>query len=183
MVVIGNHISRGTSVCILAMVLCLASRASGEYESREMSNGGPNDRSSSNDFSSCTEGKCVKRTMKEITNGMWFGPRLGRRRRSEVDKQEINSEIEALANVLGNERWAFITIPASEKRQPTQFTPRLGRGSEEDPFSYADAIDRYEFEESDQPLPPIFAPRLGRRLPWAPSPRLGRQLRGAMRKI
>jgi len=75
-------------------------------------------------------------------------------------------------------------IAANEKRQVTQFTPRLGRGSEEDLFPYGDAIDRNEFDESEHPiLPPIFAPRLGRRLPWAPSPRLGRQLRGAMRKI
>ncbi|KAH0945468.1 hypothetical protein HN011_005420 [Eciton burchellii] len=189
MVIIGNPVT--SRVCVLAMLLCLASRASGEYgsilrqglpKSREMSNGESSDRSG-NDFSSCTEGKCTKRTMQEITNGMWFGPRLGRRRRSEVEKQEINPEIEALANILGNERWALVTIPANEKRQPTQFTPRLGRGSEEDLFPYGDGMDRNEFEESEHPLPPVFAPRLGRRLPWAPSPRLGRQLRGAMRKI
>jgi len=52
--------------------------------------------------------------MQEITNGMWFGPRLGRRRRSEVEKQGINPEIEALANILGNERWALVTIPGDD---------------------------------------------------------------------
>lgn len=69
-------------------------------EAREMggSNGG-----------SCIEGKCIKRTQ-DITSGMWFGPRLGKRRRSD-EKQEISPEIEVLANALDGVRWAVITIP------------------------------------------------------------------------
>ncbi|XP_011883114.1 PREDICTED: PBAN-type neuropeptides-like isoform X2 [Vollenhovia emeryi] len=177
MIVTGNPVSRATTVCILALLLCLSSRVS---ESRETSpNGGSSDgRTPSNNFGSCIEGKCIKRTTQDITSGMWFGPRLGKRRRSE-EKQEVSPEIEVLANTLDGARWAVITIPASDKRQP-QFTPRLGRGSSEDLFSYGDA---YEVDEDDRSLPPIFAPRLGRRLPWIPSPRLGRQLRNALRKL
>nr|QTE34446.1 pyrokinin [Cataglyphis nodus] len=176
----------GNTVYALALLLCLAFRASGEYELRETPNGGSNDnRSPSNEFGSCIEGKCTKRTTaQEITSGMWFGPRLGKRRRSD-EKQQINPEIEMLVNALDQSgvRWTVITIPANEKRQQTQFTPRLGRGSDEELFSYGDATDRNEIEENDRLLPPIFAPRLGRRVSWIPSPRLGRQSRSVSRKI
>nr|ADI88478.1 pheromone biosynthesis activating neuropeptide [Solenopsis geminata] len=177
MIVTRNSVNRATIVCIMAMLLCLGSRASGEYESREIgSNGGSSEsRSPSNDFGSCIDGKCIKRTSQDIASGMWFGPRLGKRYKSD-EKQELSSEIEILANALDGVRWAVITIPASDKRQP-QFTPRLGRGSGEDLFSYGDA---YEVDEDDHPL---FVPRLGRRLPWIPSPRLGRQLRNVLRKL
>ncbi|KMQ94925.1 pheromone biosynthesis activating neuropeptide [Lasius niger] len=109
----------GNPVCALALLFCLAFRASGEYELREMPNGGSNDgRSPSNDFGSCIEGKCIKRTTaQEITSGMWFGPRLGKRRRSD-EKQQINPEIEMLANTLDQPgvRWAVITIPEEWNR-------------------------------------------------------------------
>ncbi|XP_012524735.1 PBAN-type neuropeptides [Monomorium pharaonis] len=175
MVATGNPISHITIIYIVVMLFCLGSRASGEYESREIgsNSGSSNDRSPSNDFGSCIEGKCIKRTTQDITSGMWFGPRLGKRRRSD-EKQEVSPEIEVLANALDGVRWAVITIPASDKRLPPQFTPRLGRGSGEDLFSYGDA---YEVDEDDRP------PRLGRRLPWIPSPRLGRQLRNVLRKL
>ncbi|EFN67760.1 PBAN-type neuropeptides [Camponotus floridanus] len=173
----------GNPVCAIALLLCLVFRASGEYE-LEMSSGGSNDgRSPSNDFGSCTDGKCTKRTTTTqesgISSGMWFGPRLGKRHKSN-EKQQINPEIEMLVNALDQPgmRWTVITIPANEKRQPTQFTPRLGRGSEEK-FIYSDATDRNEIDEDD----PLFTPRLGRRVPWIPSPRLGRQSRSVSRKI
>ncbi|XP_018359186.1 PREDICTED: PBAN-type neuropeptides-like isoform X1 [Trachymyrmex cornetzi] len=172
MIVTGNLVSRATTICILAMLLCLGSRASGQYEAREMGlNGGSND-------GSCIEGKCMKRTQ-DIASGMWFGPRLGKRHRSD-EKQEVSPEIEVLANALDGVRWAVITIPANDKRQPSQFTPRLGRGSSEDLPSYGDS---YEVDEDDRLLPPILASRLGRRFPWIPSPRLGRQLRNVLRKL
>lgn len=41
---------------------------------------------------------------------MWFGPRLGRRRRADR-KPEINSDIEALANAFEEPHWAIVTIP------------------------------------------------------------------------
>lgn len=80
-------------------------------EPREMgSNGGSSDSiSPSNDFGSCFEGKCIKRTTQDITSGMWFGPRLGKRHRSD-EKQEVSPEIEVLANALNGVRWAVIPI-------------------------------------------------------------------------
>lgn len=69
-----------------------------------------------------------------------------------------------------------IVFVGSEKRQATQFTPRLGRESGEEYFSYGFPRDQEELYAEEQIFPPLFAPRLGRRLPWTPSPRLGRQL-------
>lgn len=205
-----------SSYSVLLIALYLLSFTSAEYETREGSNSGTNNGGVSggsgslngervgtgahNEFRSCTDGKCIKRTTHEVTGGMWFGPRLGRRRRSDKKSElELVPEFEALANALdGNGRWALITIP-SEKRQPTQFTPRLGRESGEESTSMygfasvpASGIvnsfgndvsavsDQDEAEADEQIFPPLFAPRLGRKVPWTPSPRLGRQLRAIL---
>lgn len=77
-------------------------------ESREMSNGESSDRLPGNNFGSCTDGKCMKRTTQEITSGMWFGPRLGRRRRS-GERPELGSEIEASAQ--DGAHWTLVKIP------------------------------------------------------------------------
>ncbi|XP_020300888.1 PBAN-type neuropeptides-like isoform X2 [Pseudomyrmex gracilis] len=173
-VVTDNLANRATTFCVLTLLLCLASQASGEYESRE--NDG---RSPENNLVSC-EGKCEKRT--EV-GGMWFGPRLGRRRRSDP-KQETSSDIMALANVLKDTRMAVVMIPDTPEKRRKNFhpTPRTGRELNEDLFSYEDAAidERNEIIEDE---PPTFSPRLGRRLPWTPSPRLGRQLYNAFRKM
>ncbi|XP_029174814.1 PBAN-type neuropeptides-like [Nylanderia fulva] len=166
-------------VCALALLLCLTFRASGEYsELRELANGSNDGRTPSN-FGSCIEGKCIKRAQE--VSGMWFGPRLGKRHRPD-EKQLINPEM--LVNSLDQPgvRWAVVAIPTNEKRQP-QFIPRLGRGSEEDLFSYGDVTDRNELDDDEPMIPPIFAPRLGRRVPWIPSPRLGRQSRSVSHKM
>lgn len=70
----------------------------------------------------------------------------------------------------------------SDKRQVTQFTPRLGRESSEDYFSYEFPRDQEELYTEEQIFPPLFAPRLGRKVPWTPSPRLGRQLHNIVDK-
>lgn len=78
-------------------------------ELREMSNGESSDRLQGNTFGSCIDGtKCMKRTAQET--GMWFGPRLGRRRRS-GERMEVGPEIEALANALDGTRWTLVKIP------------------------------------------------------------------------
>ncbi|XP_011699984.1 PREDICTED: PBAN-type neuropeptides-like isoform X2 [Wasmannia auropunctata] len=189
MIVTGNPVSRAAAFCILAMLLCLGSRASGEYESRETNGGSSDGRTPNNDFSSCIEGKCIKRTPQDITNAMWFGPRLGKRHRSD-EKQEVSPEIEVLANPLNGMGLAIITVPAArrqqkddkktEEKQQKKFTfiPRPGRESNEDLFYFGDA---YEVDEDDRLLPPQFVPRLGRWLPGPP--RLGRQLRNALWKL
>lgn len=47
---------------------------------------------------------------------MWFGPRLGKRRKSD-EKQQINPEIEMLVNALDQPgvRWTVITIPGKSR--------------------------------------------------------------------
>lgn len=89
----------------------------------EMPSGGSNEgRSPSNDFGSCTEGKCTKRTTTQgTTSGMWFGPRLGKRRKSD-EKQQINSEIEMLVNALDQPgvHWTVITIPGESRNSSSK---------------------------------------------------------------
>lgn len=85
------------------------------------SNSGSNDdRSPSNDFGSCIEGKCIKRTQDIRDSGMWFGPRLGKRRRSD-EKQEESPEIKVLTNTLDGTRWAVIAIPGENQNILEQF--------------------------------------------------------------
>nr|XP_033326895.1 PBAN-type neuropeptides-like [Megalopta genalis] len=165
---------------LVCFFLCVASCTSSEYVGRESPSSAANDRMSGNDLGPCNDGKCIKRTTQDITSGMWFGPRLGRRRRSER-KTEVDPDLETLATILDGGRWAVITIPGGEKRQPTQFTPRLGRDSGEE-LLYGFPKDQDEFYTEEQYVPPFFAPRLGRRLPWTPSPRLGRQLHSIFNK-
>ncbi|XP_076646402.1 pheromone biosynthesis-activating neuropeptide [Halictus rubicundus] len=169
------------AVRALVCFLCVASCTSNEYVGRESPSNVASERTSGNDFGPCTDGKCIKRTTQDIASGMWFGPRLGRRRRSEK-KSDVDPDLEALASILDGGRWAVITVPGGEKRQPTQFTPRLGRDSGEELFSYGYPKDQDEFYAEEQYLPALFSPRLGRRLPWTPSPRLGRQLHSTFNK-
>ncbi|XP_060820094.1 PBAN-type neuropeptides-like isoform X1 [Bombus pascuorum] len=152
-----------------------------QIEGRDSSSSTSNDRAPSNEFGSCSDGKCIKRTSEDITSGMWFGPRLGRRRRADR-KPEVDSDIETLANALDGSRWAVITIPGSDRRQATQFTPRLGRESGEEYFSYGFPKDQEELYAEEQIFPPLFASRLGRKVPWTPTPRLGRQLHNIIDK-
>ncbi|CAK9804431.1 PBAN-type neuropeptides [Anthophora plagiata] len=171
--IVYSSFCRATPIFIAVCMVYLLSSVSGEYEGRDSSSSVSNDRVANSEFGSCTDGKCIKRTSQDITSGMWFGPRLGRRRRAD---RKSDSDLETLANTLDGSRWAVITIPGTEKRQPTQFTPRLGRESGEEFFSYGFPKDQEELYSEEQIFPPLFAPRLGRRLPWTPSPRLGRQL-------
>ncbi|XP_012240951.1 PBAN-type neuropeptides-like isoform X1 [Bombus impatiens] len=152
-----------------------------QIEGRDSSSSTSNDRAPSNEFGSCSDGKCIKRTSQDITSGMWFGPRLGRRRRTDR-KPELDFDIETLANALDGSRWAIITIPGTDRRQAKQFTPRLGRESGEEYFSYGFPNDQEELYAEEQIFPPLFAPRLGRKVPWIPTPRLGRQLHNIIDK-
>ncbi|XP_017302412.2 PBAN-type neuropeptides-like [Diaphorina citri] len=101
----------------------------------------------------------AKRANPAVANGpMWFGPRLGRRKRS-LDEDEEEEKMNELEEEEGEERisdllrtspWAIIPLRAKSSisyRSARNFTPRLGRSlSEEDEGSRS----------------PPFAPRLGR---------------------
>lgn len=58
----------------------------------------------------------------------------------------------------------------------------MGRESGEEYFSYGFPKDQEESYTEEQIFLPLFASRLGRRVPWTPSPRLGRQLHNIVDK-
>ncbi|XP_043259560.1 PBAN-type neuropeptides-like isoform X1 [Colletes gigas] len=169
---------RVTGICALVCLIYSVHCSNAEYaEGREFTN----DRTPVNEFVSCAEGKCIKRASSQPFSGMWFGPRLGKRHKADKNS-EADPDLEALANILDTARWGVLAVPGGEKRQSTQFTPRLGRDSGEEFFSYRSPKDQEELYAEEQLFPPLFAPRLGRRLPWTPSPRLGRQLHNLLEK-
>ncbi|XP_015127074.1 PBAN-type neuropeptides [Diachasma alloeum] len=141
----------------------------------------------------CNGGRCTE-TSDGIAGAMWFGPRLGRKRRSDEKMETIDEEIGAIADVINSGPWAWVAYSGGgDKRHTTQFTPRLGRELTDDFLQKYMAYDfdknrlsRYiaapedaslQRHQSPPPPPPQFAPRLGRNLPFNPSPRLGRHLR------
>ncbi|XP_011298848.1 PBAN-type neuropeptides [Fopius arisanus] len=152
------------------------------------------DQPTSLDFNGlCNGGRCSE-TGDGIAGAMWFGPRLGRKRRSDEKMETIDEDVEAMADVINGGPWTYVQYPgAGDKRHTTQFTPRLGRELTDDILQKylnydleRNRLSRYidrEFEDMTinhhQPPtpPPQFAPRLGRHLPFNPSPRLGRHLR------
>ncbi|KAH0558246.1 PBAN-type neuropeptides-like [Cotesia glomerata] len=118
---------------------------------------------------------------------LWFGPRLGRRRRSGAVSQ-VNDDINTITDVINANPWAFASYHGTgDKRHSTQFTPRLGRELEDtlvqryltldkdnDLYHLMDGQNVDQNRQLSLPPPPLFAPRLGRQLPLN-SPRL-RQL-------
>ncbi|XP_048511478.1 PBAN-type neuropeptides-like [Athalia rosae] len=132
----------------------------------------------------CSGTSCAKRSsMNGVSGSMWFGPRLGRRRRSD-EKLDIDpDETNAIADVINGAPWALVSIPAGKRHALQVFTPRLGRELGED-FGYSSLTGGQggSQDDAEQRSPP-FAPRLGRRLPFIPSPRLGRELRALFQKI
>ncbi|XP_065166501.1 PBAN-type neuropeptides-like [Atheta coriaria] len=117
---------------------------------------------------------------------LWFGPRLGRRKRtpegyktSGIERQQL----EALIDLIHDSPWAIVAVNGNEnKRYDVNFVPRLGRESGEDvlvsglPNMGGERLlqdPEFVGEVMSQRSPP-FAPRLGKRvLPF--SPRLGRE--------
>ncbi|XP_034952126.1 PBAN-type neuropeptides-like isoform X2 [Chelonus insularis] len=138
----------------------------------------------------CIGSNCQDRSGNGITGSMWFGPRLGRRRRSgpafETDEEEIN----AIANAINSGPWALIAYQG-DKRHSTQFTPRLGRELGDNlqqknykldrdnlPHLVDSFLDAEQHRHSSQPpFPSPFAPRLGRYLTLNPSSPLGHRFR------
>ncbi|XP_025832098.1 PBAN-type neuropeptides-like [Agrilus planipennis] len=86
---------------------------------------------------------------------LWFGPRLGRRKRNFEDEARVAEEFQEAMKLLKERPWIIIAID----KKVDDYTPRLGRESGE--------------EKREELSTPPFAPRLGRRLlPF--NPRLGR---------
>ncbi|KAL1463443.1 hypothetical protein WDU94_015194 [Cyamophila willieti] len=114
----------------------------------------------------------------ELNGPLWFGPRLGRRKRS-LDEDDFEDKVnelddeeaeEGISDLLRTSPWAIIPLRAKSSityRNTANFTPRPGRSiSEEDDYSGSRS--------------PPFAPRLGRgdhsSSLWRVTPRPGRQV-------
>lgn len=55
--------------------------------------------------------KNSKRTVNNTSVGLWFGPRLGKRRKS-IDKQKTDQrDVELITEALNNGPWTLIGIP------------------------------------------------------------------------
>ncbi|KAI4487013.1 hypothetical protein M0802_012113 [Mischocyttarus mexicanus] len=107
--------TRTFSYSFLLFYFFLTFSTTAEYDSRDIGSIS-NDRTQDNDLSSCTEGKCIKRTTQEMSSGMWFGPRLGKRRKLESQTEIDTAGMEAVAIALDSSRWDIITLPGDKRR-------------------------------------------------------------------
>lgn len=98
-------------------------------------------------------------------DNLWFGPRLGRRKRNDNEDHYNYLNAEQIQNILeAIEQSPYtIVILNPTKRHTVNFAPRLGRDSGEDDnnewVQESDLLDKNMNERS-----PPFAPRLGKRL-------------------
>ncbi|XP_014224631.1 PBAN-type neuropeptides-like isoform X1 [Trichogramma pretiosum] len=104
----------------------------------------------------CAAGQCLTQNSASQLGGMWFGPRLGRRRRSGGQAEDkllqlpsssvSDKKIQQLSEILAAERpsWGIITVPAETEAQ----SPSLRDG----------------MSKNEYPREPPFTPRLGREL-------------------
>ncbi|XP_035740487.1 PBAN-type neuropeptides-like [Vespa mandarinia] len=99
---------------LLVLFFFLTSCTTAEYDSRDVASMS-NDRTQDNDFRSCTEGKCIKRTMQKMSSGMWFGPRLGKRRKFE-GRTSMDTELEAVANAFDDSDWTIVALSGDKGR-------------------------------------------------------------------
>ncbi|XP_008548425.1 PBAN-type neuropeptides-like [Microplitis demolitor] len=164
----------GFGVAILFLVMIIT-QVSGDY-----------DGSVENDSGLCLGPDCADRPSNGVSGAMWFGPRLGRRRRSGPVSHVNDDDINTIADAINSGPWALVSYQGTgDKRHSTQFTPRLGRelednllqrylalGKDNELYHLMDTQINPEHRQLSLPPPPLFAPRLGRQLPFMNSPRL-----------
>ncbi|KAK2576554.1 hypothetical protein KPH14_005227 [Odynerus spinipes] len=155
--------------CALIFLLFLLSCTTAEYDTRDAASAS-NDRTQDNDLRSCTEGKCIKRTTQEISSGMWFGPRLGKRHKFD-SRTDVDNELETIANALDGSRWAIVTIP-DDKRRTNRVKFYQERDYDEDLSNFSVSKDSEDNREDKEAQPFSFAiGRGGRHVPWPISSR------------
>ncbi|XP_058794624.1 PBAN-type neuropeptides-like [Phymastichus coffea] len=172
--------------CVL-LVFVVASQATGQYDGRSVDGvvEGPRvERMHPEVSSDCMGSNCLTQNSEGPVGAMWFGPRLGRRRRSEYKYSP--KKLEALSEILASPNYGFTpdrvsndlpsvlarSLGGDDKRQDGPFTPRLGRELEEAVNAYGfirsilNRVDEpTDKDNSDQQQPPpMFPPRLGRNL-------------------
>lgn len=58
----------------------------------------------------------MKRTTQEMSSGMWFGPRLGKRRKFEGRTDNKDVELEALVNAFDGSGLAIVALPGKRTK-------------------------------------------------------------------
>ncbi|XP_014204762.1 PBAN-type neuropeptides-like [Copidosoma floridanum] len=133
----------------------------------------------------CEGSWCKSQHESPLRTKLWFGPRLGRKRRSfgplfpatRASAEAYDALLADLYSVPGALKLQKLTaspqgvIGAKEKRQETTFTPRLGRdlGNVYPIYDlarllYEQVRELEDSEQEQQTPPPNFPPRLGRNL-------------------
>ncbi|XP_050295602.1 PBAN-type neuropeptides-like isoform X2 [Anthonomus grandis grandis] len=104
---------------------------------------------------------------------MWFGPRIGRKKRNNGEKVYRNEKEPALGLLDVLRDSPLVVVAVNEANKQHNFTPRLGRESGENSPNWIEDIE----VDSDAIVRPSnpFAPRLGRTSYNTFSPRLGRE--------
>ncbi|XP_066143184.1 PBAN-type neuropeptides-like isoform X2 [Euwallacea fornicatus] len=106
---------------------------------------------------------------------MWFGPRMGRKKRNPGESNFRNGKDQqtmGLLDVLRDSPLVVVAVNDGNNKQPSNFVPRLGRESGEPLFSWTE--DEADALASRPNGVNPFSPRLGRNNFNPFSPRLGR---------
>ncbi|CAG9769205.1 unnamed protein product [Ceutorhynchus assimilis] len=109
---------------------------------------------------------------------MWFGPRIGRKKRNDINKVYRNEKEQSLLDVLRESPLVVVAVNEESEisaNKQHNFTPRLGRESGETAPNWLDGAELVDADQlSPRPSNP-FSPRLGRTNYNPFSPRLGRE--------
>lgn len=62
----------------------------------------------------CTGARCPE-TSNGISGAMWFGPRLGRKRRSDEKIETTDEDISAIADAINSGPWTFVAYAGTGK--------------------------------------------------------------------
>ncbi|KAF7995290.1 hypothetical protein HCN44_005950 [Aphidius gifuensis] len=105
----------------------------------------------------CLGSNCLEETGSDVSGAMWFGPRLGRRRRFEEKISLDDDKMNTITDGINLNGWPIQFYPgAGFKRQAPQFTPRLGRelanGSSKKYISYDDVGSRSFLLDNNEDL-------------------------------
>lgn len=92
--------------------------------------------------------------------GVWFGPRLGRKKRNPSEEYFKTVALEGLADSIEDSPWSLVAVNDGKRR--VGYTPRLGREIE-DMFGEDSGPEDYLFQRHVS-----FIPRLGRQLMHLP---------------
>ncbi|XP_011498530.1 PREDICTED: PBAN-type neuropeptides-like [Ceratosolen solmsi marchali] len=176
-----------TIVC--GLVIVIVSQVAGEYEgqSSEVLESPRLERMHSERSNDCVGNNCIVHHAEGALGAIWFGPRLGRRRRS--DAKYSGKTVETLGEVLGVPSLNLVGISdAVNKRQELAYSRREGREFGNN-YSTRNLVRGLLHHVEEQPpgrpehqltLPMIFTPRLGRSYA---TPTLEREIHDLLRKL